>query len=121
MVDKTKNIRFRAYKFSLAIIDLVKEFPQSEIYFVFTNQLLRSATSIGANLIEAKSSSSRKNFAHYYEIALRSCNETTYWLYLLRDGKLLKEEKIKPLIQEATQISKMIASSLITIRGKHQI
>jgi len=106
----------------LAIVNLVKEFPKEEIYSVFANQILRSATSIGANLIEAKSSGSRKIFTYYYEIALRSCNETIYWLYLLRDSKLLKEEKIKlkPLIQEATQISKMLASSLLTLRGKRK-
>jgi four helix bundle protein len=120
MVEKIKNVRLRAYKFALAIIDLVKKFPKGEIYSVFANQLLRSATSVGANLIEARSLSSRKIFTHYYEIALRSCNETIYWLYLLRDGKLLKEERIKPLIQEATQISKMIASNLLTLRGKHK-
>ena len=122
MVEKTKNVRLRAYKFALAIVNLVKEFPKEEIYSVFANQILRSATSIGANLIEAKSSGSRKIFTYYYEISLRSCNETIYWLYLLRDSKLLKEEKIKlkPLIQEATQISKMLASSLLTLRGKRK-
>jgi four helix bundle protein len=120
MVEKTKNVRLRAYKFALAIVNLVKEFPKEEIYSVFANQILRSATSIGANLIEAKSSGSRKIFTYYYEISLRSCNETIYWLYLLRDSKLLKEEKIKPLIQEANQISKMLASSLLTLRGKHK-
>jgi four helix bundle protein len=120
MVEKTKNVRLRAYKFALAIVNLVREFPKEEIYSVFANQILRSATSIGANLIEAKSSGSRKIFTYYYEISLRSCNETIYWLYILRDSKLLKEEKIKPLIQEATQISKMLASSLLTLRGKRK-
>jgi len=120
MVEKTKNVRLRAYKFALAIVNLVREFPKEEIYSVFANQILRSATSIGANLIEAKSSGSRKIFTYYYEISLRSCNETIYWLYILRDSKLLKEEKIKPLIQEATQISKMLASILLTLRGKRK-
>ena len=120
MVEKTKNVRLRAYKFALAIVNLVKEFSKEEIYSVFANQILRSATSIGANLIEAKSSGSRKIFTYYYEISLRSCNETIYWLYILRDSKLLKEEKIKPLIQEATQISKMLASILLTLRGKRK-
>jgi four helix bundle protein len=115
---KSNNTRHRAYYFSLEIISLVKDFPQNRIYFIFTNQLLRAATSIGANLIEAKSSSSKKDFIKFYQIALKSCNETVYWLCLLRDSKLAKSGKIKPLFNEAEEIGKMIASSLLTLKGK---
>lgn len=89
--NKAKDIKERAYSFSLKIISLVKEFPPNTIYRIFGDQLLRSATSIGANLIEAKGSSSRKDFARFYEIALKSSNETLYWLYLFKDSKLLKK------------------------------
>jgi len=115
---KSKNIKYRAYCFSLKIINLVKNFPQNKIYLIFIDQLLRAATSIGANLIEAKASSSKKDFIKFYEIALKSCNETIYWLYLLKDGKLVEEKQLKPLIEEATEISKMIGSSLLTLKGK---
>lgn len=118
---KSNNIRYRSYKFSLNIINLVKDFPRNKVYLIFTDQLLRSATSIGANLIEAKCASSKKDFSRFYEIALKSCNETIYWLCLLRDGKLIEKDKLKPLIKEANEISKMIASSLITIKGKNKI
>jgi len=118
---KSNNIRYRLYKFSLNIINLVKDFPKNKVYLIFTDQLLRSATSIGANLIEAKCASSKKDFSRFYEIALKSCNETIYWLCLLRDGKLIEKDKLKPLIKEANEISKMIASSLITIKGKNKI
>lgn len=114
--EKSKNIRKRAYSFSLEIIRLVKKFPRDKIYSIFTDQLLRSATSIGANLIEAKGSSSKKDFIRFYEIALKSCNETIYWLYLLRDSKLININKIEPLIKEATEIGKMIGASLITLK-----
>ncbi len=116
--NKSKNIRHRAYKFSLEIINLVKDFPKDKVYMIFTDQLLRSATSIGANLIEAKSSSSKKDFIKFYEIALKSCNETIYWLGLLRDGKLASVSKINPLMKEAEEIGKMIGSSLLTLKGK---
>lgn len=115
---KSKNIRHRAYKFSLGIINLVKDFPKDKIYFIFTDQLLRAATSIGANLIEAKASSSKKDFVRFYEIALKSCNETLYWLYLLKDSKLITPSKIEPLIKETGEIGKMIASSLLTLKGR---
>ncbi|MCD6402669.1 four helix bundle protein [bacterium] len=108
---KSKNIKHRAYRFSLQIINLVKDFPQKRIYRIFSDQLLRAATSIGANLIEAKSSSSKRDFIRFYEIALKSCNETIYWLCLLKDGGLVGEEKLKPSIEEAIEISKMIVQA----------
>jgi four helix bundle protein len=92
---KSNNVRHRAYKFSLTIIHLVKKFSKDKVYLIFTDQLLRSSTSIGANLIEAKSSSSKKEFARYYEIALKSSNEALYWLYLLKDGKLVNEKELE--------------------------
>jgi four helix bundle protein len=121
MLNPKTNIRHRAYQFSLEIINLVKNFPQNKIYLIFMDQLLRAATSIGANLIEAKASSSKKDFIKFYEVALKSCNETIYWLSLLKDGKLINEEKINPLIKESMEIGKMLGSSLLTLKGKNKI
>ena len=112
------NVRYRTYQFSLKIIELIKVFPKNKIYLIFLDQLLRSATSIGANIIEAKSSSSKRDFMKFYIIALKSCNETIYWLYLLKDSQLVQEFKIAPLLDEAKQLGKMIGSSLITLKNK---
>lgn len=112
------NVKYRAYKFSLTIIDLVKDFPQKRAYWIIGDQLLRSSTSIGANLVEAKSSSSRRDFIKFYEIALKSANETIYWLMLLKDSKLVEAGKSEPLITEVKEIGKMIAASLLTLKGK---
>ena len=65
---------------------LFRSFPSERIYWIISDQLLRSATSIGANIIEAKAASSKKDFIRFYEISLKSANETKYWLCLLRDG-----------------------------------
>ncbi len=112
------NVRFRAYEFSLAILRLVQNFPNNKIYSIFTDQLLRSTTSVGANLIEARCASSKKDFSRFYRIALKSANETEYWLHSLKDGKLANQDQIINLINEVTQISKMIASSVLTLKGK---
>jgi len=72
----------------------------------------------GANLVEEKSSSSKRDFIKFYEIALKSCNETIYWLGLLQDGKLTSASKTNPLIKEANEIGKMLGSSLLTLKGK---
>jgi len=62
------NLRYRSYRFSIEIIKLVSRFPANKMYQIIANQLLRSATSVGANIIEAKASSSKKDFINYYQI-----------------------------------------------------
>ena len=115
------NLRYRSYKYSLAIITLVSEFSHARVYRIIGDQLLRSATSIGANIVEAKASSSKKEFRRYYEISLKSANETKYWLCLLRDSRLVQENKISRQIQEVVEISNMLGSSLLTLKGKNKI
>ena len=112
------NIRYRSYYFSLSIIKFIHGLPEKRAYWSIGDQLLRSSTSIGANLVEAQSSSSKKDFMRYYEIALKSANETRYWLSLLKDSKLVEEKVIFYLIDEAKQIANMIGSSLLTMRHK---
>lgn len=115
------DLRYRAYQFSLAIIKLTNNLPNSRNYWAINDQLLRAATSVGANLIEAKASSSRRDFIKFYEIALKSANETKYWLCLLRDSQLSAKEVIEPLVVEITEISRMIGSSLLTLKGKKKL
>lgn len=88
---------------------------------IIINQLIRSLTSIGANIIEAKASNSKKDFARYFDIALKSANETKYWLYLLRDLDKADKARIQEIINETVEISNIIASSLLTMRKKKDI
>lgn len=117
-VNIKSNVKYRSYKFSLLIIQFISIFPEKKIYWIIGDQLLRSATSIGANIVEATSSSSKRDFIRFYEIALKSANETKYWLCLLRDGKLIKDDDITNIIQEAIELSNMVAASLLTLKGK---
>src|SRR3989344_2189557 len=112
------NLRARTYGFSLSMIKFISSLTNDRTRQIISNQLLRSATSIGANIIEAKSSSSKKDFIKFYDIALKSANETKYWLCLLRDSKLIDNTEIIQLINEVHEISKMIGSSLLTLKGK---
>ena len=82
--------------------------------------MLRSGTSIGANVVEAKSASSRRDFTRYYEIALKSANETKYWLGLVKDGLKVNGEEIEFLTAETSELSKMIASSILTLKDKRK-
>jgi len=74
---------------------------------------LRSATSIGANVVEGKSGSSKKDWKNFYTIALKSANETKYWLCLISETMEIPKSKINELIKEADEISKIIASIII--------
>ena len=85
---------------------------------MISDQLLRSATSIGANIVEAKASSSKRDFIKFYEIALKSANETEYWLGLLRDATQADKNKTNQLLVEVEEISKMLGSSLLTLKNK---
>ena len=123
MDDYKTNNRLRAYKFSLEIILFCKSLPNKRIYWSIGDQLLRSGTSIAANVIEAKSSSSRKDFINFYSIALKSANETLYWLCVLRDTKLDDVDllKVAQLISELKEILKMLGRSLITLKRRKNL
>lgn len=85
---------------------------------IIAGQLLRSGTSIGANLVEAAAASSKLEFKKYHEIALRSANETKYWLGLLRDSGKADKLHVNNLLDEVTQLSNMIASGIMKMKGK---
>lgn len=117
---KKDQLKERSYKFSLNIIDLLDELPKNYIYQTVGKQLLRSATSIGANIIEAQAGRTKRDFINYYQIALKSTNETKYWLEILVE-KINADDlakNLQRLLQEVTEIGSMLAASLITMKGK---
>jgi four helix bundle protein len=115
------GLRERTYTYSVKTIKFLEALPEKRINWAISNQLLRSATSVGANIIEAKSSSSKRDFIRFYEIALKSANETKYWLGLLRDALNIDGADFKFLFQETEEISKMIAASLLTMKNKNKL
>jgi len=113
------DLKQRCFNFSLSIIALLDTLPNKRSAWVIADQLVRSATSIGANLIEARASSSRLEFKKFYEIALKSGNETIYWLELLRDTTLAEQNKVNILLQEVTEISNMLGAGVIKLKTKN--
>ncbi len=116
----TYDIRVRCYEFSKRVVLFIKGIEVKRIYASIIDQLLRSATSIGANVIEARSGNSRKNLISFYSVALRSANETKYWLCLIRDTMDVEKAEIKKLINEVNEISKIIASSIIKLKQNQE-
>jgi four helix bundle protein len=115
------EFRERCYNYSISIIKTIRALPDERVYWVLSDQLLRSATSIGANIVEAKSASSKRDYVKYYEIALKSANETKYWLGLFRDALDVDKTEINRLLKEGSEIANILASSLLTMKGKKQI
>jgi four helix bundle protein len=93
--DKPYNIRHRCFYFSKEIIRFVKEANYERVFSSLYDQLVRSATSIGANVVEGRAGSSRKDWKNFYVIALKSANEAKYWLCLVRDTMDVQE--LKPM------------------------
>jgi len=114
------DLKYRCYKFSLKIIAFIDQLPDERSCWIIGDQLLRSGTSIGANLVEAGASSSKREFKKFHEIALKSANETKYWLGLLRDSEKADREKINNLLKEVNEIANMIAAGILKMKGKKQ-
>lgn len=115
---KREEFRQRLYKLMLDMLGfcdtLGKDFSSRKI----TEQLVRSGTSIGANYFEATSASSRKDYLNYFQISLKSANETKFWLSLLKDSSKSDMAKTERLIDELEVIANILASSILTTKGK---
>jgi len=112
------DLKQRTYEYSLELIKFIDKLPKDFSSQIIAKQLLRSSTSIGANIIEAHGSNGRKDFANFFTYALKSANETKYWLGLLRDSKKAPKENVEVLLKETIELANILAASLITIRGK---
>ncbi len=112
------DLRYRTYNFSISVIRFIGDLPEKKVFWVISDQLLRSSTSIGANIVEAKASSSRKEFIRYYQIALKSAHETNYWLSLLNDATDINKDRVLVLIKELDEIIKMLTASILTLKNK---
>lgn len=112
--EKPYNIRHRSFLFAKAVINFINETNYERIHFSIFDQLLRSSTSIGANMVEGGAGVTKKDFRNFIHISLKSANETKYWLCLIRDTIAeVDKNKINELIKEADELSKIIASIII--------
>lgn len=109
----------RAYKLALRTIIVLEkiDFRQRSAE-VIAKQLIRSITSIAANMIEARSGSSRRDFVNFYQHSLKSANESKFWIAMLLDSKIVELPGLAELLDETEQMSNMLAASIIKLKGK---
>ncbi len=115
---KKDELKYRSYRFALEIIRMRSLLPKDKTAEVIGDQLLRSGTSIGANIVEAQSGSSKKDFTNFYSYALKSANETKFWLCLLRDSGVGDKSLIEKLLGEAVELANILGRSILTMKGK---
>lgn len=114
---KENIIKDKSYLFAIRIVKLYKYLIDSKKEHVLSKQILRSGTSIGANIEEAIGGQSRKDFASKLFIAYKEARETNYWLRILMDTGYLKENEALSLIQDCDELLKIIGSIQKTIRN----
>ena len=111
-------IREKAKEFAKSIVFITREIKSNNKESVLTNQLLRSGTSIGANIHEAQYAQGTADFISKLEIALKECFESEYWLELLFETGYLEENQFKKLNNACGVIRKMLISSCKTLKEK---
>jgi len=117
-MTKPVDIKHRAYEFAKQVILFTSEQTYERIHISLVDQFIRSASSIGANLVEGYAGSSKNDFIKFYTIALKSANETKYWICLLRDSIWAqKKEELNSLLREADELSKIVATIIIKTKS----
>ena len=107
--DKTKH-------FAVRIIRFVSYLRDEKHEFVMSKQILRSATSIGANVRESWNAQSRSDFQHKLSIALKEADETAYWLELLVESEIIDRKQFDPLYSDLDEIIAMLTASVKTMK-----
>lgn len=113
---KENILRDKAYSFALRIVKLNQYLANEKREFILSKQVLRSGTSIGANVEEAGQAQSKPNFIHKLSIAQKESFETHYWIRILRDSDLLSEKLADSLLNDCSEIQKLITSSIKTAK-----
>jgi len=113
-----RDIKERTFKFGLRIIYMSQHLPNTRAGDVIGKQVLRSGTSVGANVEEATAACSANDFAYKMNLALKEARETHYWLRLLAGSRVVRQERLADVIEEADQIKKVLGSIVTKKRAK---
>lgn len=117
---KEQNIILeKSFQFSLRIVKRFQHLRDKKVERVLCSQLLRSGTSIGANIEEAIGGSSKKDFIHKLEIAYREARETKYWLRLLKESELLENKLAVSFITDCEELLKILSAIINSSKGKN--
>ncbi len=108
----------KSYAFALAIVQVNKLLNEKK-EFVLSKQMLRSGTSVGANVHEGVASESKNDFIHKLAIALKEARETVYWLNLLKDSEYITEEEHIILFNQCEELKRILSSIILTTKQRY--
>jgi len=107
-------IKEKSFSFSIRIVKIYKHLIETKKEYILSKQLLRSGTAIGAMVREAQNAESAKDFIHKLAIAQKECDETVYWLELLKETEYINQTEFDSVNTNAIELLKMIRSAIIT-------
>ena len=111
-------LRTKSYAFALSTVHLCQDLIRQHREHVLAKQLLKSATSVGANIEEAQFAQSRDDFISKLSISLKEANESRYWLRLLRDAQLVSSASVNKQITDLDEVLALLVSSIKTAKRK---
>jgi four helix bundle protein len=120
LMKKDNVVLEKSYAFALRIIKMYRHIVKSKKEYVLSKQVLRSGTSIGANMEEAQGAQSKKDFIAKISISYKEARETHYWLRLLRDSQILDADPANSMIEDCEELLKLI-STILTSSKKKQL
>jgi four helix bundle protein len=115
---KDNVLKTKSYKFALRMIKLFQHLSGEKKEYVLSKQILRSGTSIGANIEEAYQGESKSDFIHKLAIANKEAFETHYWLRLLRDSDILGKKLADSLLDDCDELQRILISSIKTAKQR---
>jgi len=107
----------KAYKFALRMIKLYEYMKREHQEYILSKQILRSGTSIGANIEESVHAQSKTDFIHKLAVAQKEASETNYWLRLLRDSSYLTDKLSESLVNDCEELQKLLTASIKTAKS----
>lgn len=121
MNDRTENVLLtKSFAFAVRIVNLYKYLKTEKQEFTLSKQLLRSGTAVGALIREAQNAESRADFIHKLAVAQKECDESIYWLELLKETGYINEKEFESIQKEAIEVLKITRSSILTVKQKNK-
>lgn len=118
-MTKTNVIQEKSFAFAVKVVQAVRRIRKQERDFELTGQLLRSATSIGANVEEAIGAYSPNDFQYKFSISYKEARETNYWLRLMKETEILDDKNAKELLMDCEELLKILGSILKTLKANN--
>lgn len=114
----TSILRDKSKSFAKDIVFLCRQLKDNKVEGVLINQLLKSGTSVGANIHEAQYAQGTKDFISKFEIALKECNESEYWLELLFETESISKDEFQTHQKQCIELRQMLVSSVTTLKNQ---